>query len=96
MDEIKLVVPTVVKACYSPRGQEFSSFSIEQPLAPGQDAMALVCSLYNELKLKVNSMIPQEAPKPSTDEKCKFCGAAMKISAKSGKPYCSALCWQKK
>ncbi len=28
--------------------------------------------------------------------KCEKCGAPMKISTNTGKPYCSALCWQPK
>lgn len=29
------------------------------------------------------------------DNLCPKCGAYMKISQRTGKPYCSALCWQR-
>lgn len=61
------------------------------------------------LRAKALALIPQEhafpddigtiaTPKAKTQEGlgvCEKCGSPMKLSLKSGKPYCSALCWKK-
>lgn len=39
---------------------------------------------------------PQQAPTHSANlGTCRFCGAANTVSAKTGKVYCSAMCWKK-
>lgn len=35
-------------------------------------------------------------PAPANLGNCKHCGSANKWSSKKNKPYCSAMCWQKK
>jgi hypothetical protein len=40
---------------------------------------------------------PQQAPQHPADlGTCRFCGAANTVSVKTGKVYCSAMCWKKK
>ena len=47
-----------------------------------------------------NDRQQQQAPRPAPQHSadlgtCRFCGAANTVSAKTGKVYCSAMCWKK-
>jgi len=99
MNEMKLIIPAVVKVCYSPKnGSDFNSYSIEMPVAPGQDPMEFVISLHAELKAKVTSLAPQapQAPtQPAYNQtpNCQLCGAAMRLNKKGDYWNCINAKW---
>lgn len=106
MNEINLVVPTVIKVCYSPKSNgQFNSFSIEEPIVGLEDPMARIMELHRKLKEQVDKAFPVETtlavetPKYNKPQqalgKC-HCGANMVNNPRTGKNFCENKCWLKK